>query len=1170
MKQGIFNSGTLTVANSILWMNDSGDLNSLSNVVLSSSLVGVDPRFVRNPSNGGDGWGDNPQTAGVDESANDDYGDLRLTGQSPAIDYGDNSLLPLDSRDLDQDGVTNEPIPLDRDGQVRISGPRVDCGAYEFAGAVAPGRETPSSIVTTADDAFDLYDGAVSLSEAIYYAGVPGVGTAITFDSALNGQTILLGGAALYLDKSVSIDASSLAAGLTIDAQQSSRVLAIVGPAGQQVEIRGLTLTGGAADYGAGIYSPRAKLTIVHSTISHNTASASGGGVYSAAPLTITNSTFSGNVAKGSDGHGGGIYSSSTLTVTNSTLSNNETQGYYGHGGGIYATGTLSVTGSTLSGNAAKYYGSGGGLYGSGTVSVTTSTFSGNSANRYGGGIYGSGTVSITNATLLENSAGSGGGIYAYSGTTTITGSAILENNASYGGGFYNNSASTVIRSSTIAGNTASSSGGGVYRSSGSVNLALSIVAQNYLRNGNMSDLAATVTSGGYNLVGDQTGMSGLTHDVNHDLVGSYDLPLDPLFVKALDWGDDHTWGTADDASGDYHLKSNSPAVDTGSNALLPAGYLVDLQGAPRIVNGVVDRGAYERTGSAFRLSLAPESDTGKHNTDRLTSDIQPKFHIYTTALGTLELDFDGDGTIDLTQPLTLAGQHTVQSNVALSDGLRVVTATLNLGPDTTPLDDSVRFTLDTDSPGLAFAPDSAQAPVYELEITLDEAYDAARLAEFAGTVALGDGTLVNVNAAPGVGRNLKLSLPAIATAGPGTLTITDGIYDLAGNRAAALSHHFLVWRDVTRPAIVSVTPQQPVKTDIAQLTVQFTEEIALDATVPSDFSVLFADGSVQPSSQISAVFGQRGKYVIEFQPPISAAGSHQLVISAGVTDLAGNPLLGNGWDLAYTQDFEATVGGEWSSRNLYYHADLTRTLGRYSNDTVSLFLSGLPQHARLRVEWDLILLDSLGGYSTGWNANDVFALRDGQTQEVLWQHSFSAYTPTDTGNWGSIFAGEVAGIRYRGLAAEWSHSGSTLDLDFFDTGFDGIHDESWAIDNVRVYVLNSDSDYSAAFTIDRTPPRVVAVKPTEVTPITPPLRSFDVTFSEPIADGSFTGGDVTITNPVGANVPSYYIGTSRLTVDTYRVTISATSLTSLAGAYHATIGTGVFDLAGSALDQDG
>ena len=94
---------------------------------LDGNLIGtatepIDPRFVRAPSAGADRlWG----------TSDDDYGDLRLRVDSPAIDAGDNNLLPADTADLDGDGDTSEPIPLDFAGNSRIDRWTVDIGACE-------------------------------------------------------------------------------------------------------------------------------------------------------------------------------------------------------------------------------------------------------------------------------------------------------------------------------------------------------------------------------------------------------------------------------------------------------------------------------------------------------------------------------------------------------------------------------------------------------------------------------------------------------------------------------------------------------------------------------------------------------------------------------------------------------------------------------------------------------------------------------------------------------------------------------------------------------------------------------------------------------------------------------------------------------------------------------
>ena len=106
------------------------------------------PRFTRLPSHGGDGFGDDPRTPHIDESLNDDFGNLTLLPGSPAIDAGGNAKLPRDTSDLDLDGDTLELLvgTLDLAGNPRFLddpatpnlhdpagqwGP-IDFGPYEF------------------------------------------------------------------------------------------------------------------------------------------------------------------------------------------------------------------------------------------------------------------------------------------------------------------------------------------------------------------------------------------------------------------------------------------------------------------------------------------------------------------------------------------------------------------------------------------------------------------------------------------------------------------------------------------------------------------------------------------------------------------------------------------------------------------------------------------------------------------------------------------------------------------------------------------------------------------------------------------------------------------------------------------------------------------------------
>ena len=71
-----------------------------------------------------------------------------LTG-SPAINAGNNNLIPADTEDLDRDGNTSEPIPYDQRGLARVVGPKVDIGAFEAQVATVPITNSLQASTTT-------------------------------------------------------------------------------------------------------------------------------------------------------------------------------------------------------------------------------------------------------------------------------------------------------------------------------------------------------------------------------------------------------------------------------------------------------------------------------------------------------------------------------------------------------------------------------------------------------------------------------------------------------------------------------------------------------------------------------------------------------------------------------------------------------------------------------------------------------------------------------------------------------------------------------------------------------------------------------------------------------------------------------------------------------------
>ncbi len=88
-------------------------------------LITEDPLFV-----------DPGTPAGTDGFWRTEDDGLRLQEDSPAIAQGNAYFLPNDEHDLDNNGITDEPIPIDLAGFVRLQGAGLDLGAYEYGDAI--------------------------------------------------------------------------------------------------------------------------------------------------------------------------------------------------------------------------------------------------------------------------------------------------------------------------------------------------------------------------------------------------------------------------------------------------------------------------------------------------------------------------------------------------------------------------------------------------------------------------------------------------------------------------------------------------------------------------------------------------------------------------------------------------------------------------------------------------------------------------------------------------------------------------------------------------------------------------------------------------------------------------------------------------------------------------
>ena len=293
-------------------------------------------------------------------------------------------------------------------------------GGSSGGGAIAP---LPTLVVNSLLDDASPPDGTVTLRSALASAGT---GQRITFDSSLSGGTIDLiyvaeehtvligevmgfdeadnisflvgyhnrdyGRSALYADKNVVIDASSLADGITLAwrGAEPARVLAVAG----SLTLTNVSITGGnsvfdvAADVGqhpddnqestlargAGV-AVWGVATLSDCRIYDNHAAgddadqsrdggAFGGGVY-ADTVVMSNCIVSGNTVSGAGAAGGGVFSvggrdtgANISSISESTISENRITGIFAYGAGVYSDGggigmstRLHVENSTIARN---------------------------------------------------------------------------------------------------------------------------------------------------------------------------------------------------------------------------------------------------------------------------------------------------------------------------------------------------------------------------------------------------------------------------------------------------------------------------------------------------------------------------------------------------------------------------------------------------------------------------------------------------------------------------------------------------------------------------------------------------------------------------------------------------------------------------------------------------
>jgi predicted outer membrane repeat protein/parallel beta-helix repeat protein len=589
----LYNESTLEVYNSNIQGCGSGGWGSA--LYCGTDLgnnIDVDPRFRRDPDSGDGDWssrGDN------------DYGNLRLTPLSPAMNAGNNTNCPA----------------TDLDGVSRPQNGTCDMGAYEFepvhrlyvdadaVGGDATGLSWPNAFTTLQDAlAVNIDYDEIWVAEGVYY---PDEGFGQT-DDTRSSVFELKTGVALYggfdpssgVDEFADRDWATYPTVLSGDLAQDDHAdpTGVVTDTDNLIgnnnsyhvvygfgvtttaQMDGFFITAGkangsdSAEDGGGINLINASPTLSNLYIAGNYATY-GGGMHLrwACSPNLTQVTFANNTTPNA---GGGIYNISTAMPTLNAVTFSENLAY--HGGGLFNNSSAAqIIGGVFANNTATSVG--GGYYGDrSTLWVDQSEFRANKAEWAGGLFNLTGSITLTNSIIAENEATKeGGGIYT-AGDLNATNLTIVANQATTGGGLYTHlpPGTTTIKNTIIWGNIATA-------------------------DPQISNEGATQPTISYSDIQNSGGSA--SWDTNLGTDGGGNLDAAPLFMSGLT---------------DLRLQLQSPALHAGTNSGCPR---TDLDHSSRPFGAYCDMGAYEASFSPVYVDLqASGAQTGLSWTDAYTT----------------------------------------------------------------------------------------------------------------------------------------------------------------------------------------------------------------------------------------------------------------------------------------------------------------------------------------------------------------------------------------------------------------------------------------------------------------------------------------------------------------------------------------------------------------------
>ena len=341
-----------------------------------------------------------------------------------------------------------------------------------------------------------------------------------------------------------------------------------------------------SVDKGGAIYCTDSAddIQVLDCTFNSNTAGDNGGALaVKKADITVRGCVFAENVAT-NDGGAIHLDENSDTLIEECLIQNNTANA---DGGGIRCKDRSDAIVNSCDILANTAHDNGGGLFCNDSADpvISNCVFNGNIAWDHGGGLYIKDSDAwVGHSLIISNTATDGAGIGCISSTPTVVTCAIGDNLAFLdGAGIRSKESILTARNLLIVGNRAFGQGGGIHIKGGYGEIENVTVADNISR----------LTGGGIAIT-----ESGVVTGANAVIWGNAPDECETnailTYSCVTDWtGANMVTNAPLLASGTYHLLTNSPCIDAGTN-LTWATNTVDVDGESRIVNTNIDIGCDE------------------------------------------------------------------------------------------------------------------------------------------------------------------------------------------------------------------------------------------------------------------------------------------------------------------------------------------------------------------------------------------------------------------------------------------------------------------------------------------------------------------------------------------------------------------------------------------------